>query len=157
MSPDDAAARRRLAADLFNQVWSFLERTDRTQADDDTMLHAAHASRYHWGEVGEPVNFARGEWQVSRVYAVLGRSEPALYHAQRCLDLCRAHQLGDFDLAFAYEALARASAIAGHGEDRARFLDLGRAAGEQIAEQDDREIFFADLNSVPLPPDTTTP
>ena len=42
------------------------------------MLHAAHASRFHWGEVGEPVNFARGEWQISRVYAVLGRPEPAI-------------------------------------------------------------------------------
>src|SRR3712207_382671 len=84
VSPDEAQARRRLAADLFNTVWSLLERTDRTQADDDTMLHAAHASRYHWGQVGEPVNLARGEWQVSRVYAVLGRAEPARYHAQRC-------------------------------------------------------------------------
>ena len=113
------------------------------------MLHAAHASRFHWGEVGEPVNFARGEWQVSRVYAVLGRSEPALFHARRCLEICRAHQIGDFDLAFAYEALARASAVAGRPDDAARYAELARQAGEQIAEQDDREIFFADLATVP--------
>src|SRR5215211_4699724 len=83
---DDAQVHRRLAAELFNRVWSLLEQTDRSQSDDDTVLHAAHASRFHWGEVGEPVNFARGEWQVSRVYAVLGRSEPALFHARRCLE-----------------------------------------------------------------------
>src|SRR5215218_5159161 len=99
------------------------------------MLHAAHASRFHWGEVGEPVNFARGEWQVSRVYAVLGRSEPALFHAHRCLEICQAHQIGDFDLAFAYEALARASAVAGQPDDCARYAELARQAGEQIAEQ----------------------
>src|SRR5262249_26452198 len=151
VSPDEIQARRRLAADLFNRVWSLLERTNRTQADDDTMLHAAHASRFHWGEVGEPFNLARGEWQVSRVYAVLGRAEPGLYHARRCLEICEAHHLGDFDLAFAYEALARASAVAGQQSDVARYLDLAREAGTQIAEQDDREIFQADLATIPRP------
>ena len=37
------------------------------------MIHAAHASRYHWSQVGTKANLARGEWQVSRVYTVLGR------------------------------------------------------------------------------------
>lgn len=149
VSPDEIQAGKRLAADLFNRVWSLLERTDRTQADDDTMLHAVHASRFHWGEVGEPFNFARGEWQVSRVYAVLGRAEPALYHARRCLEICETHQIGDFDLAFAYEALARASAVAGQQAEVARYLELARRAGEEISEQDDREIFRADLATIP--------
>ena len=77
-SDDETQVHRRLAAELFNRVWSLLEKPDRDQTDDDTMLQAAHASRFHWGEVGEPVNFARGEWQISRVYAVLGRPEPAI-------------------------------------------------------------------------------
>ena len=47
------------------------------------MIHAAHASRYHWSQVGEPVNVAHGEWQCSHVYAALGRAEPALHHARR--------------------------------------------------------------------------
>ena len=71
-APLDRDARRRLAADLFNHTWTLMERVDRTAAQDDEMLHCAHASRYHWGEVGEPANFARGEWQCSRVYSVLG-------------------------------------------------------------------------------------
>jgi hypothetical protein len=146
---DTAQTHRRLAAELFNQVWILLEKADRDQADDDRMLHAAHASRFHWGEIGEPINFARGEWQVSRVYAVLGRGEPALFHARRCLEICQAHEIGDFDLAFAYEALARASAVAGQADEAARYAELARRAGEQIAEADDREIFFADLTTVP--------
>ena len=61
-----------------------------SREDDDRMLHAAHASRYHWGEAPEcePANLARGEWQISRVYMVLGRAEPAIWHAQRCLEHC---------------------------------------------------------------------
>ena len=140
---------RKLAAGLFNFVWTLLEKPDRDQADDDRMLHAAHASRYHWGVVGEPFNLGRGEWQVSRVYATLGRPEPAQFHAQRCLDICQANGLGDFDLAFAYEALARAAAVAGQPDARDRYLALARAAGEQIAEADDREIFFNDLATIP--------
>jgi hypothetical protein len=140
---------RRLAVDLFNQVWRMMERDDRTVDDDDRMLHAAHTSRWLWGEVGEPVNRARGEWQVSRVYTVLGRSEPALYHARRCLEICSEHGIGDFDLAYAHEALARAHALAG---DRDRALASRRAAeraADQIADADDRELLDRDLGSLP--------
>ena len=34
-----------------------------------------------------PAHLARGEWQISRVYTVLGRPEPALNHAHRVLVL----------------------------------------------------------------------
>jgi hypothetical protein len=102
---------RQLGVDLFNEVWRLLE----TREDDDRMLHAAHASRFHWGEADEagPANRARGEWQVSRVYVTLGRAEPALWHAHRCLEHCERAGLGDWDLAYAYEALARAHALCG--------------------------------------------
>ena len=93
-APLDRDARRRLAADLFNHTWTLMERVDRTAAQDDEMLHCAHASRYHWGEVGEPANLARGEWQCSRVYTVLGRAEPAMWHARRCLAICEEHGIG---------------------------------------------------------------
>jgi hypothetical protein len=146
----DAATERALAVRLFNRTWELLDSTGRTADQDDEMLHAAHASRYHWGEVGEPVNRVRSEWQCSRVYAVLGRAEPALWHARRCLDLCEAHGIGDFDLAFAYEALARASALAGDRDTAAEYLERARAAGESIAEDDDRELFAQDLGTLGL-------
>src|SRR5439155_394862 len=75
------------SVDLFNRAWKLLENPDRTPAEDDELLHCAHASRYHWIGAGTQVNAARGEWQCSRVYAVLGRGEPALHHARRCLEL----------------------------------------------------------------------
>jgi hypothetical protein len=135
----------RLAVDLFNYVWTFLRRSDRTVDDDDEMLHAAHASRFHWGKVGKPENFARGEWQISRVYSVLGRGEPALYHARRCLEICEQNGIGDWDLAFAYEALARASRVAGDEPAAQRYLALARDAGERIVDKEDRELLESDL------------
>jgi len=132
---------RQLGVDLFNEVWRLM----RTREDDDRMLHAAHASRYHWGEASEctPANLSRGEWQVSRVYTVLGLTEPALRHAYRCLDLCEAHGIGDWDLAYAYEAIARAYKLAGKGPEAEAYKTL--AAEVPIADPDDREHLGEDL------------
>jgi DNA-binding transcriptional MerR regulator len=144
----EPAEERSLAAGLFNETWTLLERTDRTPAEDDRMINAAHASRFHWEDVGEPVNLAVGEWQISRVYAVLGRAEPALYHANRSLELCRDHGIGDFSLAYAYEALARAHLVAGDRTTATRFTELAREAGETIAEEEDRELLTQDLEAI---------
>jgi hypothetical protein len=132
---------RRLGVDLFNEVWRLME----TREDDDRMLHAAHASCFHWGEAPEckPENLARGEWQVSRVYTVLGLPGPALRHARRCLELCEAHGLADWDLAYAYEAISRAHAAAGEAGEAAAYKRL--AAEVPIAGDEDREHLAGDL------------
>jgi hypothetical protein len=117
---------RLLAAQLFNETWRLMEQQGRSRQDDDRMIHAAHASRYHWGQVADatPAHLARGEWQISRVYALLGRPEPAVHHARRVLDLCQENDIGDWDLAFAYEALARAHAVAGDAAAARHYTDL---------------------------------
>jgi hypothetical protein len=140
----DSDAQRQLAKDLFGRVWTLLEMEGRTAEQDDEMIHAAHASRFCWGEVGGPEHRARGEWQCSRVYSVLGRGEPAVHHARRCLEICQENGIGDWDLAFAYEALARAHAVASEADEAALYKDLAREAGEAIADAEDREVFDAD-------------
>ena len=141
---------RRLAADLFNQVWTLIETPDRTPEQTDAMIHAAHASRQHWSLASGagPENLARGEWQCSRVYSVLGRGEPALWHARRVLEICESNGIGDWDLAFAYEALARANTVAGDRKEADRYLVLARHASERIAEDDDRELLVSDLATI---------
>jgi len=132
---------RRRGVDLFNEAWRLME----TREDDDRLLHITHASRYHWGEAEEctPANLARGEWQVSRVYTVLGRAEPAIWHAHRCLEHCEQNGIGDWDLAYAYEALARAHALARDGEGAER-KSKARGAGEAIGDPQEREHFGED-------------
>jgi hypothetical protein len=132
---------RQLGVDLFNEVWRLIE----TREDDERMLHAAHASRFHWGEAPEskPENLARGEWQVSHVYTVLGLAEPALRHAQRCLDICEANGIGDWDLAYAYEAIARAYKTSDKPAEAAAYAKL--AAEVPVADAEDREHLEQDL------------
>ncbi len=134
---------------LFNYTWTLIKKPDRSEDEDEMMVHATHASYLHWSKVGKPVNFARGEWQLSRVYAVLNRPTPALHHAQRCLKVCQDNGIGDFDLAFAYEALARASAVAGKSDLVKRYLDQAEEAAGQIAESQDRDHLLEDLATVP--------
>jgi len=135
---------RQLGVDLFNATWTLID----SRSDDDLMVHMAHASAYYWAASPEctPANRARSEWLVARVYAVAGRPESSLYHAQLCLDWCERHDLVDWDLAFAYEALARASRVAGDEAAAAGYLDQARAV--EIAEDEDRELLAADLETV---------
>lgn len=115
---------KKMAISLFNKVWDLMENPDRTEDENLEMIHMVHTSRYHWGIAGQPVNLSRGEWQISRVYTVLNRAEPALFHAKRNLEICLSNKIGDFDLAFAFEALARACQIAGDEENVQKYKSL---------------------------------
>ncbi len=138
---------RRLGVDLYNYTWTFLEKEHRSR-DDDEMLYATHASAYHWlhAQGARPENRARSEWQIARVYAVLGRGEPSVHHAERCLAHCLENGIGDWDLAFAYEALARAHGVAGDEEQVRRNVALARDVA--IADDEDREHLEESLATI---------
>jgi hypothetical protein len=145
----DAVTERKLAAGLFNETWRLMELESRTPEQTDALIHAAHASRYHWGRVGTKVNAARGEWLCSRAYAVLGRPEPALWHAHRCLDLLKeAEGAEDWDVAAAYEALARACTLSGAKAAAAEWLARAREAAASIADPEDRRHIEDDLAGI---------
>ena len=148
MTPEQ---RRRLAVDLFNRAWELMLLPERTPEQDDELLHTAYASRHHWSQVGTVANIARGEWQLSRVYTVLGRPEPALYHAERCLAYCESDPdaLEDWDLPYAYEALARAQLVAGNEDEAKRFAAQARELGQVVADDEDREHLENDLGTLP--------
>ena len=137
---------RTAGVDLFNETWQLIE----SRGDDDLMVDCAHASAYHWAIAPEckPQNRARSAWLLSRVYSLVGCTEPALHHAERCFQLCERHALGDWDLAFAYEALARASGVSGDQEAVQQYVELARAV--EIGEADDRAQLEGDLATLQL-------
>jgi len=140
---------KEFAVAFNNLVWNLLQKKGRTEQENDTMIHAAHASHYHWSIVGKPINAQRGEWLISHVYAVLKRAEPALYHAKKCMELTERHKFVDFDLAFAYEAMARAYASAGQLSEGKKYHALAQEAGEKIKNAEDKKIFMGDLSAPP--------
>jgi DNA-binding transcriptional MerR regulator len=142
---------RALASRLFNDVWSLLEREQRTEAEDDRMVHMAHASRFHWDAVGGDQERAVGEWQVSRVYATLGRGEPAVHHARRCVALAGSDGVDAWVAASAQEALARALAAAGELEPARDARDRAVELLAAVEDAEDRAVVQADLDTLPFP------
>ncbi|HEY8028370.1 MAG TPA: hypothetical protein VIE38_02550 [Gaiellaceae bacterium] len=142
-----ATTDRELGVELFNRTWALLESPG---PDPDELVHCAHASAYHWLQAGSVANRARSEWQCSRVYSVLARAEPALHHARRCVELCESapDEIEEFDLPFAFEAMARASAVAGHAEAAQEWLARARTAGGKIVDDDDRVLLESDLATI---------
>lgn len=144
----DPETRRKLAVELFNYAWTWLEKPDRTEVETERMISAAHASRLSWEEIGEPVHQARGEWQISRAYAVAGQGQPALRHALRCIAICEEFGIADFDLAYAYEAVARAYFALGDKSSAAIWAHQAGVAGDRIADPEDRSLLIKDLATI---------
>ena len=60
----DPETHRALAAGLFNRSWDLLEIEDRTARQDAELIDTAHASAWHWRQVGNAANEARGHWML---------------------------------------------------------------------------------------------
>ena len=141
-------AQLHFAIDFHGKTWEILEKKIRTPDDDERMLDYAHASLAHWRAAGTEVRHQRGEWLLARVYAVLGEGNLALKHAHRCYELLEGNksQMEDFDIAFAFEAVARAFAVGGDPVGAKRYIDMAQKAGEAIKGKEDRDVFFAEFN-----------
>ncbi|MDP4220323.1 MAG: hypothetical protein Q8916_14220 [Bacteroidota bacterium] len=142
-------AHKFLGIEFNMKVWDLLGKANRTDEEDQAMIHAAHASHCHWSYVGTSVHTTRGEWLISHVYAVLGRAEPALYHSKRCLQVCLDHHIADFDLAYGYESMARALAADGNLPEAGRYYSLAKEAGEAIKDPDAKKFFVGDFGTGP--------
>jgi hypothetical protein len=145
LSALDEDRHRALARELNAAVWDVL--ASGSPDSDAGLVDMAHASLHHWRIAGGPLEAARGEWLVSHVYAVLGRGEPALHHARRSYEICVREGFGDFDLAYAYEGMARA--LATLGADVEDWKERAATAGAAIADDEDRSIFQGDFDGGP--------
>ena len=141
---------RQLAAQLFNDAWKLLEQESRTPEEVDRLIHMAHASRLHWDNVGDDQNRSIGEWQIARVYSTLGRSEPALFHARRCVDYASHAGVDDWALASAYEGLARALALTGDLDAARDARDKALELLDAVTDPEDRQIVAGDIDTLPI-------
>lgn len=135
-------------AKQFNgRVWELLEKESRTLDEDEELVQAAYASYYHWLHAGGGAHRQRSEWLLARVYTVLGQAQQAIVHAQRCLSITeeQRHLLQDFDVAYAYEAMARAYALSGDRPQAEEYRRSAQSAGDRIRDAEDRRIFQKDL------------
>lgn len=150
VDPDNEKA---LAIELFNQTWTMLDKLDAgglSEAEQEDLLHCAHASAWHWSRVGTAKNRAISHWQISRANAKLGHSEAALHHARRSLEQADAAGRIPWMLASAYEGLARAYALGEDSESAQAWKAKALATLDEIEDPKDREIVERDIASLPL-------
>ena len=141
MSESELEFHRKTAKKCFNETWDYLDKKTRHAAEEQQMLHLAHAGRYHWVFVGSDENLAVSDWQISRVYAVLNQSSLALQFAKSSVERMEKKMLSDI-LCTGYEAMARAYAVA---KDYVAAREYIKRARDQLAktkmDKDDRKIY----------------
>ena len=98
-----------MGIEMNNQTWGLLDKKDRSEQDNIRIINFAKASLYHWRKSDKynVENEQRGQWLISHVYAILGKSDEALSYAKETLKITEDNNLKDFDLAYAYESMAR--------------------------------------------------
>jgi hypothetical protein len=138
---------RKMAVDFFNETWKLLDKPDRTPEEDSRMIHLTHASRLHWQFAGSAQEFSVGEWQVSRVHAVLRQPDSALYHGRRSLDIAARNDLKPFYIAFGHEAVARALAMTDPQAAQPHIAAAQKIAAE-ITDPEEKKILEDDLSSI---------
>jgi hypothetical protein len=118
---------------------------ERTPENDEEMLRRAYASAYHWARAVRrgPANDARAAWLLAKVQLLAGQPALSLRYAETCLLICQEHGLADFDLAYAYEARARA--LKAIGDDIAAAQSWEMAKSVPIADAEDQAILDADF------------
>lgn len=146
----DVITEREAAMDLFHRTWRYLDRDVRAPEHDAAMIACAEASLWHWRRVGAPTQWAIGEWQCSRVHAVLGRGAEALVHARRCLEIAEADRVDDFVPASAHEALSRAYAVLGDLDSARDERNIAYRMALEL-DDEDRDVIEHDLGTIPIP------
>ena len=98
---------------------------------------------YHWGEAPECRPENRREASGRSRGCTRPRPGDRVWHAQRCLEWCEAAGVGDWDLAYAYEALGACVCGRGHGRSGRVECEARRQATRSRPE--DREHFDEDF------------
>lgn len=140
---DIQKAHRRFAVELNNLAWDLLESDNKTEADMEQMVHAAHAACFHWLQVGTVLNHQRAQCLLATVYSSLGYAEAALRHATKCLLL--SEQTGEeqttFDRATAYGCAAQAYSTAHQTDKASKMQQQALKAASAIDNPDDKVVF----------------
>ena len=95
---DEQKMHHYMGIEMNIQTWNLLGKENRNEQDNVRMINYSKASLYHWRKSHkyESVNEQRGQWMLSRVYAVLGKGKEALSYAEETSRLTKEQDLKDF-------------------------------------------------------------
>jgi len=134
----------------FNQAWEIIDKSEKTKEDVETMLHLSHASFWHWSQVPDhtPTNLSVGYWQLSRVYALAGKGEEALFYGNRCIQIGLDNHLPPFYIGYGYEGVARAYRVLQNIENAEKNKTIALEYAEQVEEAEEKKYLQDDIRSL---------
>lgn len=151
-SPEELATwQRRIAARANNQAWALAEKLDRTSAEDDDMLHAAHAAMHLWSIVGNESNRAHAEQLLAHVYALLGEAALAAKYFQGPCEFFSTGKSEAWEVAISRTIAANIAACAGDVSSHQSFYKEAESLIAALPGPEDREILLATFRVVPVP------
>ena len=135
----------------FNSAWELMDKAKRTSVEDEDMLQLSMASCWHWTQRADCTkqHLSIGYWQVSRIHSMLGRSIEARRYGELCLAASKDSTVAPFSLAYAYEALARSSAIAKNEGMKTKYINLANKVIETISDAEMKTMLVNDLATIP--------
>jgi hypothetical protein len=147
---DLTAAHHYFSAACFNQAWDLMDMPSRTAEQDEHMVRLTLASAYHWSQRQDvtATNYSVAYWQTSRVYALVGQAENALRYGGLCLQASQQAGVLPFYVGYAYEALARAAALAGDAPLKVTYLEKAYQVAGRVEDEGERNALISDLKTI---------
>jgi hypothetical protein len=142
---------RWFAIECNNRAWRLAEAARRTDAEDEEMLHCAHAAALHWGNAGTELHRARAAMLLGHVHALLGDGKRALHYARESFAYVMSHDSPPWEVAFAHAVLAHAAGAANERALQAKHYDVAKALGDALTDAQEKAIFDATFCVIPAP------
>ncbi len=153
-SPEETLRwQRRIASQANNAAWRIADQPLRTPAENQTMLHAAHASAWLWKQIGTPNQIAHADQLLAHVYALLALPVPARHH----LNLSQPAFLGaratppPWEVACAHIVAAGVAAAEGDAAAHRHHHAEAERTLAALADPQERAILEPALRVVPRP------
>lgn len=147
---DAGSWHRRFAMGCNNRAWD-LSTQERTAAEDSEMLNIAHASAWHWDQVGTELNRMRATMLLAEVHALLGMGPSALGLAESMRAYFTGRETSDWELAFTHTIFAHAAYAAGKLPEHDEAYRQAAAALEAVADEQERNMVAKTFRLVPKP------
>lgn len=147
---DLQAAHEYFSKECFNRAWDLIEQEERTEEEDEQMLHLSLASLWHWQQRPDCTakELSIGYWQISRIFAITGRSDNARWYADKCLEVTENAELPAFYIGYAYEALARAAMAGRNRSAMIGYLQEAHKYAAREENEEDRQLLVDDLATI---------
>ena len=147
---DMAKAHEHFSVHCFNSAWELMDKATRTATENEDMLRLSMASCWHWTQRPDCTSqyLSVGYWQISRIHAMLGRSIEARRYGELSLAASQDPAVAPFSRAYAYEALARASALAKNEAKKSEYIARANEVIATITDAEMKKMLVDDLATI---------